>query len=124
MLIRGSDDPLDVVTLRAVAIYEGWGKGVDPAILPPVQWFWEAFEKASPKDQRKLLSFITASDRIPAMGATSLVIKLVCLGDHTNRYPTARTCFNMIGLYRYPSRQTLEDKLWRAVNEGEGFGMK
>ncbi len=124
LLVRGSDEPLDVATLQTVAIYDGWGKGRDPADESAVRWFWDAFARANAKDQRKLLSFITASDRIPAMGATSLVIKLTCLGNHSQRFPTARTCFNMLGLYRYMSREVLEEKLWRAVVESEGFGMK
>ena len=124
LLIRGSDEPLDVATLRAVAIYDGWGKDVNASDEPVVDWFWDAFGKADAKDQRKLLSFITSSDRIPAMGATSLVLKITCLGNHSNRFPIARTCFNMLGLYRYRDRTILEDKLWRAVIESEGFGMK
>ena len=124
LLVRGSDEALDISTLRAVAIYDGWGKGVNPANEPSVSWFWDAFSTANPRDQRKLLSFITASDRIPAMGATSLVIKVACLGDDIDRYPIARTCFNIVGLYRYRSRDMLESKLWRAVAEGEGFGFK
>ncbi len=124
LLVRGSDEPLDVATLRAVAIYDGWGKGINASDEPVVDWFWDAFRKAGAKDQRKLLSFITSSDRIPAMGATSLVIKITCLGDHSDRFPIARTCFNMLGLYRYCDRTVLEDKLWRAVVESEGFGMK
>ena len=124
LLVRGSDDPLDVATLRAVAIYDGWGKDIQAADELPVIWFWDAFARANPKEQRKLLSFITASDRIPAMGTTSLVIKVVCLGNDCDRFPIARTCFNMIGLYLYQSKEALENKLWRAVTEGEGFGMK
>ena len=124
LLVRGSDEPLDVATLRAVAIYDGWGKGINASNEPVVAWFWDAFGKASVRDQRKLLSFVTSSDRIPAMGASSLVIKIACLGDHSNRFPIARTCFNMLGLYRYRDKSVLEDKLWRAVIESEGFGMK
>lgn len=124
LLIRGSDEALDVATLQAVAIYDGWGKGFDAGKEPLVIWFWNAFIQASPKDQRKLLSFITASDRIPAMGATSLVIKVIRLSDNPERYPIARTCFNLIGLHHYSSQAQLENRLWRAVAEGEGFGMK
>ena len=124
LLVRGSDEPLDVATLRTVAIYDGWGKDTDIATEPAVIWFWEAFERAKIEDQKKLLSFITSSDRIPAMGATSLVIKITCLGSHSNRFPIARTCFNMLGLYRYESAEILECKLWRAVIESEGFGIK
>ena len=124
LLVRGSEEPLDVATLQSVAIYENWGKDVDAATEPAVLWFWESFAKAPTRDQRKLLSFITASDRIPAMGATSLVIKVVCFGDQQERFPIARTCFNMIALYKYRLRQKLEEKLWRAVADSEGFGMK
>lgn len=123
LLVRGSDEPLDVASLRAVATYDNWGVR-NPAALPVVQWFWNFFEEAEPKAQRKVLSFITGGDRIPAMGATSLMIRLACLGDDTTRYPTARTCFNTLGLYRYPTRDMLEHKLWEAVVNSEGFGLK
>ena len=124
LLVRGSAEPLDVTTLRTVAIYDGWGKGLETVDEPVIVWFWNSFSNASAKNQRKLLSFITASDRIPAMGAVCLTIKITCLGDDIGRFPIARTCFNMLGLYRYGTKEILEDKLWRAVDESEGFGMK
>ena len=124
LLIRGSDEPLDIASLRAVSVCEHWGVMNAAETEPVVQWFWQSFQSANPKDQRKLLSFITGSDRIPAMGATNLVIKLTCLGDDSSRFPVARTCFNLLSLYRYSSRQKLESMLWRAVNESEGFGLK
>jgi len=133
LLVRGSDEPLDVPSLRAVAVYEGWPNGnKDVERQPQVMWFWEFFERASPVDQRKILGFITGSDRIPAMGATNLIIKIVLLapgstaseqGD-TDRFPSARTCFNSLALYAYGSRRKLEEKLWAAVTESEGFGLK
>ena len=123
LLIRGSDEPLDVATLRAVAVYDGWGEGCQALEDPVIEWFWATFASADSKNQRKLLSFITSSDRIPAMGTTSLVIKVACLGDDSDRYPIARTCFNMLGIYRYRSRDVLETRLWRAVFESEGFGL-
>ncbi len=124
LLVRGSDEPLDVATLRSVAIYDGWSTGQLALVDPVIEWFWATFASADVKDQRKLLSFITSSDRIPAMGAASLVIKITCLGDDCNRYPIARTCFNTLGIYRYRSRKRLEMRLWRAVFESEGFGLK
>lgn len=123
LLVRGSEEPLDIPSLRAVAVYEHWSVA-QPDREPVVNWFWEFFASLSSKDQRKMLSFITGSDRIPAMGATNLVIRLVCLGQDSERFPTARTCFNMVALYRYRSRERLEGKLWRAVCESEGFGLK
>ncbi len=124
LLIRGSDEPLDITSLQAVSVYDNWGVPNPAETEPVISWFWQSFRNANPKDQRKLLSFVTGSDRIPAMGAANLVIKLSCLGDDSNRFPVARTCFNMLSMYRYESRRKLESLLWRAVNESEGFGLK
>ncbi|TQS38455.1 hypothetical protein Golomagni_01037 [Golovinomyces magnicellulatus] len=124
LLIRGSDEHLDILSLRAVCIYDNWGQNNEAESEPVVQWFWETFQSAKPPDQRKLLGFITGSDRIPAMGAANLVIKLSCLGDDGNRFPVARTCFNQISLWKYTSKEKLEYMLWRAVHESEGFGLK
>lgn len=131
LLIRGSDEPLDIHSLRAVAVYEGWPSSEAPDRQPQVRWFWGAFESATPVDQRKLLTFITGSDRIPAMGATNLIIKIQLLdtakkggAPDTERFPTARTCFNTLVLHPYRSQEQLEQKLWMAVSESEGFGLK
>jgi E3 ubiquitin-protein ligase HECTD2 len=123
LLVRGSEEPLDVASLRAVATYENWTSG-DPESEPVVRWFWEFFAGSSPQEQRKILSFITGSDRIPAMGATSLSIRVSCLGEDCPRYPIARTCFNTLAIFRYATRRKLEDKLWGAVVNSEGFGLK
>jgi len=129
LLVRGSEEPLDIDSLRLAANYDNWGGESGRAKNPAesektIQWFWQTFEQASPQDQRKLLLFITGSDRIPAMGAASLSIRISCLGDDCGRYPTARTCFNTLTLWRYTSRERLETMLWRAVRESEGFGLK
>ncbi|KAI4184289.1 MAG: hypothetical protein LQ348_004568 [Seirophora lacunosa] len=124
LLVRGSDEPLDVATLQAVATYDGWKQGERTGDEAVITWFWELFSEGSPSEQRALLSFITGSDRLPAMGATSLIIKVACLGHDTRRFPLARTCFNMIGLYRYSNKDALHHKLWTAVNESEGFGLR
>jgi len=127
-LIRGSDEALDVNTLKGVAIYENFRRG-DHDIANPaeqvalVRWFWDFFTAADPKMQRRLLSFITGSDRIPAVGATSLVIKIVFGGKDGCRYPVARTCFNSLRLYGYATRQELEERLSRAITDSEGFGL-
>lgn len=124
LLIRGSDEALDIAALRAVAEYDNWGHPHPDDNIDVVAWFWETFQDATSKNQRKLLSFITGSDRIPATGAAMLPIKISCLGEDSGRYPIARTCFNMISLWKYGSKQRLEAMLWRAVFESEGFGLK
>ncbi|EWC47614.1 hypothetical protein DRE_03234 [Drechslerella stenobrocha 248] len=129
LLVRGSDEPLDISALRAVAQYENWNSS--PQDVNVVKWFWESFEEATPEMQRMLLSFMTGSDRIPAMGIANMVLKVVYGGPSSvhghkkaERYPIARTCFNSITLWGWESKEKLDKLLWRAVTESEGFGLK
>ncbi|KAF6522205.1 hypothetical protein HZS61_013733 [Fusarium oxysporum f. sp. conglutinans] len=124
LLVRGSDESLDINSLRGVAEYDNWGTKKPDGSEPVIDWFWETFQAATSQDQRKLLLFITGSDRIPAMGAAVLPIKISCLGEDEGRFPIARTCFNMLSLSRYKSKERLEKLLWTAVHESEGFGIK
>lgn len=129
LLVRGSDEKLDVQALKAVAEYDNWRRGTVVVADPLkevnlIQWFWEFFEEADTSSQRRILSFITGSDRIPAMGAASLVIKIGYAGKDFTRYPIARTCFNLLMIYKYRSKEELAEKVWRAVTESEGFGLK
>jgi E3 ubiquitin-protein ligase HECTD2 len=137
LMVRGSDEPLDVPTLRAVATYENWptsqhndkptkdtNSETEPSSEPTITWFWDFLARSTPTNQRKLLSFVTGSDRIPATGAASLSIRISCLGEDSSRYPIAHTCFNKLGLFRYGSRQKLERMLWDAICNSEGFGLK
>lgn len=126
LLIRGTDEPLDVGTLRGTAEYENWGCSKPDGQEPVVAWFWEAFEEAPIKDQRRLLSFITGSDRLPATKASMMPIKLLRRDDddYCIRYPSARTCFNHLLLSKYETKAKLKAKLWTAVYESEGFGLK
>ncbi|OBS22069.1 hypothetical protein FPOA_08406 [Fusarium poae] len=124
LLVRGSDEALDINSLRGVAEYDNWSNKKPDGSEPVIDWFWETFQEATSQDQRKLLSFITGSDRIPATGAAVLPIKISCLGEDEGRYPIARTCFNMLSLSRYASKERLEKMLWTAVRESEGFGIK
>ena len=124
LLVRGSDEPLDVASLRLAASYENWPSQNPLENEPTIKWLWALLAEAPPQDQRRLLVFVTGSDRIPATGPASLSIRVLCLGDDTGRFPTARTCFNTLTLYRYASKEAMRARLWRAVNESEGFGLK
>lgn len=120
VLIRGSDVPLDVCALRKAASYDGRLEH-DPEF---VGWLWDVFERADPAFQRRVLTFITGSDRIPALGPKHLHIRVNCLGDDCERFPVASTCFNVLSVPRYGTREKLEAKLRRAVVESEGFGLR
>lgn len=141
LLIRGSEqERIDVDALRAVAIYENFRSPRSPQeviktdieqAVPVVRWFWEFFHDAEPRLQRRLLMFITASDRVPATGAAGLVLRVVAGGDGTGlgpgeyeRFPIARTCFNLVTLWGWRTKEELVKKMTGAVEGSEGFGLK
>ncbi|KAI1291510.1 putative E3 ubiquitin-protein ligase [Mortierella claussenii] len=119
-LVRGSAEPLDIDQLRSVTVYEGFNDDHEV-----IRNFWSIFKEFEDKNQRRLLQFITASDRYPATGIANLTFKITCMGSHdSNRYPTTHTCFNQLCLYNYKGREKLKNMLMRAMNESEGFGVK
>ncbi|KAG0267021.1 putative E3 ubiquitin-protein ligase [Mortierella polycephala] len=119
-LVRGSAEPLDIDQLRSVTVYEGFHDSHEV-----IRNFWSIFKEFEDKNQRRLLQFITASDRYPATGIANLSFKITCMGSHdSNRYPTTHTCFNQLCLYNYKGREKLKNMLIRAMNESEGFGVK
>ncbi|KAG0354456.1 putative E3 ubiquitin-protein ligase [Podila minutissima] len=119
-LVRGSAEPLDIDQLRSVTVYEGFNDEHEV-----IKNFWSIFKEFDDKNQRRLLQFITASDRYPATGIANLSFKITCMGSHdSQRYPTTHTCFNQLCLYNYKGRDKLSNMLMRAMNESEGFGVK
>jgi E3 ubiquitin-protein ligase HECTD2 len=66
--------------LRAVTIYEGFREN-DPVILN----FWDLFSHMTPEKQRKLLTFVTGTDRIPATGCANLAFKISLIGEDCER---------------------------------------
>ncbi|CAG8518597.1 5982_t:CDS:10 [Acaulospora colombiana] len=119
LLVRGSAEPLEIEQLRAVTKYEGFRE--DEKFI---QNFWSIFKLMNPIMQRKLLTFVTGTDRIPATGSANMSFKISCIGEDSERFPIAHTCFNQLCLYRYSSKKKLEEKLTTAITESEGFGLK
>lgn len=126
LLLCGSDEKVDIEILKSVTKYVGWETPEVAQNSTIVQWFWEYMEQMSLGDQKKLLVFVTGSDRVPATGIQNLKFKISLLnkGRDTNRLPVAHTCFNEIALYNYQSKQKFKDKLDLAVHESSGFGIK
>ncbi|CAG8508909.1 13299_t:CDS:10, partial [Gigaspora margarita] len=60
LLVRGSAEPLEIEQLRSVTIYEGFREDEVTIIN-----FWAIFKAMNPIMQRKLLTFVTGTDRIP-----------------------------------------------------------
>jgi ubiquitin-protein ligase E3 A len=76
--------------------------------------------------RRRLLFFITGSDRVPIKGLAHLTPPFVITpnGGHSDRLPTAHTCFNHLLLPVYGDKATLRARLLLAIENAEGFGLQ
>ena len=64
------------------------------------------------------------TNKAPIGGLGNLGFKIQRMGPASSLLPTAHTCFNLILLPEYSTRELLKDRLLTAINECEGFGLK
>jgi len=118
MLICGEKE-CDFKELEASTEYDGGFSKETPC----VRWFWEAVHSMSLEDKRKLLQFTTGSDRIPVGGLAKLRLIIAKNGPDSDRLPSAHTCFNVLLLPEYSSKEKMNDLLMKSIKECKGFGM-
>lgn len=127
LLLCGSEESkFDVDVLQSVTSYTGWSSKAEALESPTVKWFWGYVSGLTFKQQKKVLVFITGSDRVPATGIQNLSLKISRLnnGMDSDRLPVAHTCFNELSMYEYSSREKMIEKLTKAVTMLAGFGIK
>ncbi|CAL1263837.1 unnamed protein product [Larinioides sclopetarius] len=90
---------------------------------PIIKWFWQLVHDFNLEQKRKLLQFTTGSDRVPVGGLSKLKLVIARHGPDSDRLPTAHTCFNVLLLPEYSSKEKLEERLLKAINYSKGFGM-
>ncbi|XP_055373246.1 probable E3 ubiquitin-protein ligase HERC4 isoform X2 [Condylostylus longicornis] len=87
-----------------------------------VQWFWEVFHELPLTEKKKFLLFLTGSDRIPIKGMKGIKIFIQPTSDD-KRLPVAHTCFNLLDLPRYQTKERLKYKLLQAIQQTHGFSL-
>jgi hypothetical protein len=87
-----------------------------------VKWFWEIFRELTPEQKGKFLRFSTGSDRTPIGGLSEVHLVIQKTGD-TKKLPVSHTCFNILGLPDYKSKEEMRRKLLIALEYHEGFGL-
>ncbi|EDV97126.1 ubiquitin-protein ligase E3A [Drosophila grimshawi] len=117
-LVCGSRE-FDFVELEHSTEYEG-GYTEETQI---VQDFWSIVHAMPHESKRKLLEFTTGSDRVPVGGLKCLRLMITRHGPDSDRLPTSHTCFNVLLLPEYSSKEKLEERLLKAINYSKGFGM-
>ncbi|KAK5713412.1 hypothetical protein LTR17_017593 [Elasticomyces elasticus] len=84
--------------------------------------FWDVVKNWPEKKQRQLLQFVTAVERVPLGGCRYLTFEITRLWD-PNLLPESSTCFSMLKLPQYDTKEILDEKLTLALEFGlEGFG--
>ncbi|KAI8064795.1 uncharacterized protein B0P05DRAFT_476221 [Gilbertella persicaria] len=117
-LICGSSD-LDFDALEASTVYDGgWTRESDI-----IKYFWEIVHSFSYEEKKKLLFFATGSDRSPIGGLSKLQFVIAKNGGDSDRLPTSHTCYNVLLLCEYSSKEKLKERLLTSISNAEGFGM-
>ncbi|XP_050667406.1 probable E3 ubiquitin-protein ligase HERC4 isoform X2 [Leptidea sinapis] len=87
-----------------------------------VRWFWEVFHELSIEDKKKFLLFLTGSDRVPIQGMKDIKIRIQPVADD-RFFPVAHTCFNLLDLPRYKTKEKLKYYLVQAIQQTQGFSL-
>eukprot|EP01062_Namystynia_karyoxenos_P073101 TRINITY_DN69948_c0_g1_i1.p1 TRINITY_DN69948_c0_g1~~TRINITY_DN69948_c0_g1_i1.p1 ORF type:complete len:1056 (+),score=311.51 TRINITY_DN69948_c0_g1_i1:125-3169(+) len=118
-MVVGNPD-IDLGQLRAGARYEGYRPDAQV-----VRWFWEVVaEMRGELQQRRFLRFCTGTDRVPIHGLGSYSFTVMRHGDDSEALPSASTCFYVLKLPEYSSKDKLRRKLALAISECTGFGLE
>ncbi|KAJ2400743.1 hypothetical protein GGI23_001842 [Coemansia sp. RSA 2559] len=115
----GAGDAIDVAQLERHATYED-GYYADHRA---VRCFWRIVRALSPERRRRLLAFVTASERVPFGGYARLTFVVQRHGPDSDHLPAAITCFGRLLLPQYASEAKMRAKLLMAIENSSGFGL-
>lgn len=120
-IVCGGDEPVDVPVIQSRAVHEGWTVEEETTY---VESFWAMLASLSEVEKRRFLVFVTASDRVPLRGWSTLRLVVQKNGTGDDRLPTAYTCFSLLLLPRYSCAEVLKKNLLTAMTNSEGFGLQ
>ncbi|EEA28372.1 HECT domain protein [Talaromyces marneffei ATCC 18224] len=116
-VIEGTQE-IDIEELQRHATYDGGWDGKHPLIIA----FWNIVKKYSPEQKARLLEFVTASDRVPVSGISSINFVIQRNGSGNDRLPTSYTCYGRLLLPEYTNVTALGLNLDMALKNSRGFG--
>ncbi|KAL3150237.1 hypothetical protein ABBQ32_000095 [Trebouxia sp. C0010 RCD-2024] len=111
---------LDFWGLKSAAQYEAGFSAEHPTIVA----FWEVVMALSFEQKKSFLRFCTGCDRAPVEGLAALKLTIQRGGPDTDRLPTSHTCFNVLLLPEYASKEKLRNRVLTAIENAQGFGLK
>lgn len=113
---------LDFHELQTSTSYVGWSSSTGD--VECIKWFWEVVNEMDSNQKQRLLKFFSGSSRAPIEGLSKLDFILQRMGPSSNSLPTSHTCFNTLLIPEYDSKFLLKERLLKAIEECEGFGLK
>ncbi|EPQ64712.1 Bgt-4252 [Blumeria graminis f. sp. tritici] len=117
-LIEGIQE-IDVRELSSFTRYIGWDGDSNHHTIKD---FWSVVMNYDLRMKRKLLEFVTASDRVPVGGMRGLQFTIQRNGIGDRLLPTSYTCYGILLLPEYSVREILEQRLAMALANSQGFG--
>lgn len=106
------------------------------ATNPTVAKFWSVVHSLTLEEKQKFLFFVTGTSKAPIGGLKNIALKIQRMGPHSSSLPTAHTCFNTLLLPEYDcagldsrasgglsTEEFIRERLLKAINECEGFGL-
>ncbi|KAM0192159.1 hypothetical protein ACHAPC_002001 [Botrytis cinerea] len=114
-LVEGVQE-IDIIEMQRGARYTGY-EPTDRVI----QDFWSVVKEYDLEKKKKLLEFTTSSDRVPMGGMKNFQLTIHRNGAG-NQLPTTSTCFQILMLPNYASREILKERFDVALEHSSGFG--
>jgi len=108
---------IDISELRRATRYIGW-----EASHKSVKDFWSIVKRYDFEQKKKLLEFVTASDRVPVGGMRNLNFTLQRNGVDDVHLPTSYTCFGILLMPEYSTKEVMKEKMAMALENSKGFG--
>lgn len=110
---------IDISELRRYTRYVGWDSSHHT-----IKEFWSVVKRYDDRMKRKLLEFVTASDRVPVGGMRNLQFVVQKNGEQgeDGHLPTAYTCYGTLLLPEYNDKEVLRERLGMALENAQGFG--
>lgn len=111
---------LDMHDLEANCLYDD-GYSSNHTLMKE---FWDlVHNELTPEQHKKLLAFVTGSDRVPIRGLKDLTFVIQRNGPDSDRLPTALTCFSRLLLPEFSGKDKLKERLVTAIENANGFGL-
>lgn len=123
LLISGKRESINIKDLKQFTVYSG-GYSSESTVI---KWFWTVVKSLDDERKKKLLRFVTSSERAPLLGFSylhpSFCVHRASDEDGDHRLPTASTCMNLLKLPPYNSVEALKEKMIYALDSNAGFDL-